>query len=145
MLTTYEKIRNKKTLLKIESALNKAVLEIGSFAIERVNGIEISERIFLYECVKLGYITKISKGNFKVNYSKHDIINIIEPVLRSYKANAKERRERHRGGKYKKQISADFKHIENHSNSGLNEANCIKYLKGLGYKIMKPIQQFEEI
>jgi hypothetical protein len=31
MLTSYEKIRNKKTLLKIESALNKAVLEIGSF------------------------------------------------------------------------------------------------------------------
>lgn len=27
----------------------------------------------------------------------------------------------------------------------LNETDCIAYLKSLGYKIMKPIQQFEEI
>lgn len=145
MNTTQLVKNNKKTIKSIETALNRVVLEPNIFAIDKIAGLKLTERIILYECVKLGLITKISTANYKINFSKNEIPNLIEPILINYRDKQKIRIENWRKSNKEEIIFTHLKPKENKYNPILNELDCIKYLKGLGYKIMKPIQQFEEI
>lgn len=145
MLTNKLIKNNTKTLKSIEIALNRAVLEPNIFAIDKIEGLKLTERIILYDCVKMGLISKISTAKYKINFSKNEIPNLIEPILMSYRSKQKVRISSWRKSNKEEKVFTHLIPNENNYNSILNELDCIKYLKGLGYKIMKPIQQFEEI
>ena len=80
-------------------------------------------------------ITKISKGTYKLNSNFYNTsIKIIHRRGAEHLAWLREKRKEHVSNFPKQQ-----------STLIASEDYCIKYLKSLGYKILKPINQFEEI
>ena len=117
--------------------LNKLVIK-GDYDSREIRNIlsrhKVSLTLFTF-ATRAGLFTNIKRGEFKSNY------NIIEPyqirkvleLVKQYNSSYK------RDGYIKKNI----KPIVNYNL--LNENEAISFLKQLGYKIMKPINQYEEV
>ena len=103
---------------------------------------KLSLTLFTF-ATRLGLFTQIERGVYKSNYKIiepyqiRQIFKLVSDYNVIYKNNSD----------LKKTMINPKINCHNTINTinSLNENDCIVYLKKLGYKIMKPIQQFEEI
>jgi hypothetical protein len=95
--------------------------------------------ITFYYFVYAGVVNKISRGCYKINDSflKTDTVTIYKKAKEQIEELRKKRNKPAGITRIPIEICTP-KFL-------LNEFDCIAHLKSLGYKIMKPIQQFEEI
>jgi len=88
-----------------------------------------------YTALKLNYFERNEIGRYKCKYNEFTEDEAIRVIRFYYKRNRDLKKEKL---SLQKQITIDY-------DTKLTEDSCVKYLKELGYKIYKPITQFEEI
>ena len=85
-----------------------------------------------YYFVYAGLLSKVRMGEYKIGYAKLSGTTDEQVLTKALEHMAKSREQKK--AKNNDQEKYDIK-----------ESECIAFLKGLGYKIMKPVNQFEEV
>ena len=98
-----------------------------------------------YYFVYAGVVSKVNKGTFKLNDSFYKTKPNIIYTRATHHLYILRKNRLQKSSNSKIKIKENFTKIINKSIGGITEDFAIKFLKDLGYKIMKPIQQFEEI
>jgi hypothetical protein len=135
---TMQKVINVYNHLRINFSNKKFRFnDVEKFLVDR----DIHGMTFYY-FVYANVITKLERGVYQINDSFYNTTpkNIYLKGV-SHLIDLRKKREIVLSGNLEK----SYKTIIKKSNVGINESQAISYLKGLGYKVMKPIQQYEEI
>lgn len=143
-----------KTMQKVISVYNHLRINFSDRKF-RFNDVEkfLADRdihgMTFYYFVYADVITKLERGVYEINKSFYNTSpkNIYLKGV-SHLMDLRKKREillAENLHESNKNIKKTYKEIIFKSNPLLNENDCISYLKKLGYKVMKPIQQYEEI
>jgi len=134
-------MERRKTRLKIEEV--RKVLNCfinGSFTIKDVDRRLKEKKINIMNFYRLVYAGAIKKIGYGIYIRSEFFYSISAEEI--YQKSQRELNKRTEANKLAKQAKINFPKTETQA---MNEQSAINLLKSLGYKIMKPIQQFEEI